>query len=241
MIVCTIMGHIVIHDFSMLDQLDRAIAQIVSLPDPDNEVEFLLCGDVDTDLFHWACICIKGYKEDYSHNHITATYVAPKTHQKALEKALVRRGHLVDRVVAPELPSPVGKANRVAYQSRLIRWCIEQSDHIISYVYLPLVTTWNRPYQYAKERGVNIIDIIDPQTQDYILEHIACMRPRQQQIFQSIQEGKDLNEIAAQHDISVGHLNWIIQREAQKLTDALRRRLNDQCRHGNVFDFRRYL
>lgn len=233
MIVCTIMGHAVPFDFSMWDKEDSAIRQVVCLP--DDEVEFLLNGDVDTDLFSWACTSLGAFKEMYPRTHITVTMVAPKCRQKSLERDLVRREHQVDRVVAPDLSSS-GRLDRISYQNRLVRWCIEQSDHIISYVYLPLATRWNRLYWYAKEREVNIIDIIDLQTQDFILENIARLPPRYQQIFQSMRDGKTLSEVAAQHNISVGHLNWLIQWKGRKLVDALLHRLSVGHSSGSIFD-----
>lgn len=234
MIVCTIMGHELPLDFSMWDKEDSAISRVVSLP--GDEVEFLLCGDVDTNLFSWACTCLGACKKDFPRTHITVTMVAPKCRQKALERDLVRREHRVDRVVAPDLPSSPGRPDRIAHQNRVVRWCIENSTHVISYVYLPLATRWNRLYLYAKERGVNIIDIIDPQIQDLILENIARLPPRKQQIFQSMQDGKTLSEVAAQHNISAGHLNWIIHREGQKLVDAIHRRLSVGHSSGSIFD-----
>lgn len=232
MTVCTILGHITAYDWLMWENLDSAVRRVLCLSD---EVEFLLHGDKESDLFNWACISLGAFKELRPHKHITITMVAPKHRQKALERDLVHRQHRVDRVVVPELPASAGRMNRITYEMRMARWCIENSTHLISYIYLPFATRLNYLYWYAKKREINIIDITDPETQSRILEDIARLPQRQQRILQSLQEGMPLEEIASQHGIGTYRLMQIIQREHRRLTDATIRRVASRCPHSSLF------
>lgn len=100
---------------------------------------------------------------------------------------------MVDRVVMA--PLSVSKEDDASLELPS-RWIIQQSTHLISYLYERFYETMNWELYYArKQPGLQVIDITSKETAQRIEDTIRTMPERPQLIFQKLGEGCTLKEI----------------------------------------------
>lgn len=211
---CSFLGRYNIYESKLYEKLKKAIDSIAQEQDG---IDFLFYSNGG--FFDSCFLAAWEAKQVYPDKEITITVV--RDNEEATEYVYnAEQGEtvippcIIDKViVAP--PFSISQ-NYVARQKKMRRWLIEQSTHIISYLYEGFHEAEYQQYKYAKHRGAKIIDVTDAETAAYIAQSIDTLEEREQKIIRSLESGKTLNEIAAGFGVS---------------SSAIRETLKHACRH----------
>lgn len=183
MAVCSFLGHqIYVYDRDILLRLVDATEKVVQ---ENDKVDFLLSLKPAYSL---SGVFLRTSLEMKIHypSKVTITVLLDDQEEYETYKLQTHIPHcMVDRVVI--VPDSVSQTRR---------WMIQQSTHLISYLYERFCEVENWELFYAKkQRGLQVIDITSEKTAQMIEEAIHTLSERERLIFQKLEEGCSLKEI----------------------------------------------
>lgn len=182
MAVCSFLGHqIHIYDRDIMRRLADAAVKVVQEHD---KVDFLLLLKPASLSGVFLRTSLE-MKTRYP-SKVTITVLLDDQEEYETYKLQKHVPHcMVDRVVI--VPASVSQTRR---------WMIQQSTHLISYLYERFYEVENRELFYAKKQpGLQVIDITSEKTAQTIEAAIHTLPEREQLIFQKLEEGCTLKEI----------------------------------------------
>lgn len=171
MATCTFLGHKEVHDKDIYEKLARAVYGLVEEHD---EAEFLF---YNQGTFYDLCLAaVLEARQRFPQKRISITWVVPAEERERFAADLAGgRGNLppcvADRVAAP----PPVSGSPVTAHKKIERWTIQQSTHLISYLYFAFCAPENRQYFYARAAGLTVLDMTSPETAARILEGAAAL------------------------------------------------------------------
>lgn len=183
MAVCSFLGHqIYIYDRNIIQRLTEAAEKVVQ---ENDHVDFLL---LLTPAYSFAGLFLRTSLEMKTRYPSKVTITVLLDDQEQYEKFRLQKYVpycMVDRSV--RVPDSVSQTSR---------WMIQQSTHLISYIYERLYESENWDFYYAKKQpGLQVIDITSDQTAQMIENAIHTRSEREQMVFQKLEEGCTLKEI----------------------------------------------
>lgn len=191
MAVCSFLGHQYhVYDRDIMLRLARAAEKVVQ---ENDKVDFLLSLSPGLSL---STSYLKTSLEMRTRYPSKVTVTIFLRSQEEYERFRLQK-HIplcmVDRVVMA--PPSVSKEDDASLELPS-RWIIQQSTHLISYLYERFYETMNWELYYArKQPGLQVIDITSKETAQRIEDTIRTMPERPQLIFQKLGEGCTLKEI----------------------------------------------
>lgn len=189
MAVCSFLGeHLYVYDRDIMQRLVDAAENVVQ---ENDTVDFWLCPSIPFfSLYLQTALEIKTrYPQKVS---ITALLKDQEEYERFKLQRFIPHC-MVDRIAM--FPHSVSKADNNSL-SPVIRWMIQQSTHLISYLYERFYGAENWDLYYAKKLpNLRIIDVTCEETAQLIENEICSMPEREQLIFQKLGEGYTLKEI----------------------------------------------
>lgn len=191
MAVCSFLGHQYhIYDRDIMLRLAAAAEKVVR---ENDTVDFLLLLSPGLSL---SASYLKTSLEMRTRYPAKVTVTILLRSQEEYEKFKLQKyvpPCMVDRVV---VAPPSGSKEGSDTLESLSRWIIQQSTHLISYLYERFYETANWELYYArKQPGLQVIDITSEETAQRIEDVIRTMPERTQLIFQKLDEGCTLKDI----------------------------------------------
>ena len=195
MAVCSFLGHHDIYDVEIGSMLENAVERIAV---ENEKTEFLIyrCNSFYQKCFQAALKAKTHYpakvtltlilsEEDYSKDHTGGIPVC-----------------MVDKII----PASSEDCNSMGHK-KLIQWLVQQSTHLVSYIYRSLYEQENHILDFAQRRtDLHIVDITDEYTAQEILKRTIHMSDRERFIFESLNEGRSPQELAETMGISENSL-----------------------------------
>ena len=220
MAVCSFLGHNGgydkegIYDVDIQDRLRAAVDRVVN---KNNTVEFLMYQRGP--FFDRCLLAVLEAKTRYPGKVTVSVVVDGET----------KIGHdyppcIVDKMVPLPLALPVGNNVAQSYKSA-VRFLIQQSTHLISCLYEPLLDTENLLlYSARRKKDLEIIDISNEQTVEAILEFATQLPDKEQLVFQKLNGGCTLKEAGALLGVGPERVRQIKVAAFHKLRKALEHR-----------------
>ena len=221
MFVCTFLGHKEVYDKDIYEKLTRAVYGLVEEHD---EAEFLF---YNQGTFYDLCLAaVLEARQRFPQKRISITWVVPAEERERFAADLAGgRGKLppcvADRVAAP----PPVSGSPITAHRKVERWTIQQSTHLISYLYFAFCAPENRQYFYARAAGLTVLDMTSPETAARILEGAAALPEREGLALRGALEGRSHREIGEILGISSSAAQQLSQRAGRSLRRAARQRL----------------
>ena len=215
MAICTFLGHRDIYEKGLYTRLSEVMREIVL---QNKEVEFLFCS---SGPFYDLCLAAAlEVKQRFPEKSITITWVVNADERELFVKNLTQYEAriptcMIDKVISPSLPTSLSEPDCIVAHKRVMRWAIQQSTHLISYLYFAFCETENRQYTYAHHRGLTILDVACKDTASYISQRVNALPERQQLITKKVAQEQPQKDI--------GQLLGIT-------TSAVRQELKQACR-----------
>lgn len=211
MAVCSFLGHHDIYDVEIGSMLENAVERIAV---ENEKTEFLIyrCNSFYQKCFQAALKAKTHYpakvtltlilsEEDYSKDHTGGIPVC-----------------MVDKII----PASSEDCNSMGHK-KLIQWLVQQSTHLVSYIYRSLYEQENHILDFAQRRtDLHIVDITDEDTAQEILKRTIHISDRERFIFESLNEGRSPQELAETMGISVNRLRQVLHHGCRTLRENMR-------------------
>ena len=219
---CSFLGDFNVYESGLFEKLKNAIDSITQEQD---EIDFLIYSNGG--FFDVCFLAAWEARQDYPEKKITLTVVrdneeAEEYVYKAEQGETAIPPCIIDKVIAAP-PFSVSQ-NYVAGRKKMLRWLIEQSTHVICYLYEGFHRAEYQQYKYAKRTGVKIIDVTDAETAAYIVQSIDTLEEREQKIIKSLNDGDTLKQIAAGFGISSSAVQQVAKHACRHLRERTARR-----------------
>lgn len=215
MAVCSFIGHEEVYDADIGSRVQLAINQIVENQD---SVEFLIYPHGE---FYNICLLAVLRARTYQPQKVTITLVVQEGHQFA--SAL---DYLTDKTVSLYFEPPK-KTDATFLHKKMLRWLIDNSTHLITYIYDRLYDPDNR---LPKKQPVpKLISVSTPETEAAILEAVPHMREQEQIVFQRVQEDYTLKAIGQVLGVSYERARQLLYLGCRTIRKHLRHRWRE-CR-----------
>lgn len=140
---------------------------------------------------------------------------------------------MVDGVVVPPVDTKGRhEADNFISHEDMMHWMIQNSTHLISYLYESFWEAGDRFLDYAQRTpSLKIISLTNSETELAIKESIASLSGKRGQAFQSWSAGKSPKDIAGEMGVSVGRANALIREGRRALREEMDKRYRQLVRH----------
>lgn len=233
MLVCSFLGHETVYDMNIYGNLLNAIEEIVQEAD---EVDFWFYGlgvalDSKKSFMSKCSDAVYEIKTRYPEKTIQHTQIVWEFLTENAKAALHRHVSdiptcFVDRVIAPSFPEPEFSDDISNVTNKIQRWIIQQSNHIISYVYTGFFDPINKHYNYAKKSKALIHDVTDSATAAQIYNSYDILDKFECQVVKGQSNGQSLKDLAKQLDIKQSDIKYYTDKARKVLTKRALQRLN---------------
>ena len=232
MAVCLFLGHWDIFDADIDSRLQEAVDLVIQ---KNKQVEFFVYTS-GYGQFYNRCLLAALRAKARQPQDITITLVL---HEEEYEKYLLQqRGSvpmcMIDKIVTPHFGGS-NDSNTARRYMKVLRWLLDRSYYLISYLYEDLCSPANRLLDYAqKKAGHTVLDIASSATRQAILESVPRLSGREQFVFQKYVENHHIQGIDETLSISKARVQQLLNRGCREVRGILRRRYGAeralQCR-----------
>ena len=199
MAVCSFLGHSGIYDADIDAVLQTAVEQL--------SVEY---GYVDFWIyphgkFTERCLLAALRAKTHYPTRVTITLAVPLIRSEDYSEQNISGIPfcMIDKVITHEVPPPSQRDYSVSYK-KMMQWIMENSTHLICYIYKNIYTQENQLLKIAKNKSkAEIISITNAETKQFIMESSVFMSDRERFIFNKMNEGKRPTEAAALVGLSI--------------------------------------
>ena len=223
MAVCSFIGDMDLYDLDMYPKVCAAINGIVA---ENSEVKFLFYPFNKMEAF--MNICLRAALEAKSHfsQKVTIALVLDEAgYEKFQEQDSGSLPYcVIDRVILP-FTIPSERSDHVNHYKKIQRWMIQESTHVLSYLYRQFFRAENQLLDYAKSRSITIIDLTDRDTEYSIDENIALLSEKERRAIQIIQTGHTRKEVETSLGISSTRVSQILTQSGRTLRKYAKKRL----------------
>lgn len=232
--ICTFLGHMRVYDSNIYQKLIETIQGIVKT---DDEIEFWFSSTYGT--FYEICLAAAYHtKQCYPQKKITTTVVVTLPNRaevitKLKQGSIKFPPYFVDRVVSlPSVPDQKNERNFSLAYKKIERWLLRRSSYLITYLYPAFCEPEMRHILYAKNRGVQIVDITNQATTDAIMESLNLLPEKEQFIVQKLLEGESFVGIGRHFGITGNAINQKAHLAAKSLRGYADARLRQEYKEG---------
>ena len=199
MAVCSFLGHRHIYGHDVQLRLQAAVNHLV---EENDSVEFLLYLWKSTEPFYALCLLAALRAKQCAPQKVTLTLVADRLE---LEPRLADKWtHPLFFIADRLLPLSVSKdRNPLKVLKRTVQWMVKQSTHVINGFYEDLFDRDDFVLNFARNAGVQIINVTAPELEQVILASSEQLPERQRFVFQMRKSGYTQKEIAIPQKLSV--------------------------------------
>ena len=216
MAVCSFLGHRHIYGHDVQLRLQAAVNHLV---EENDSVEFLLYLWKSTEPFYALCLLAALRAKQCAPQKVTLTLVADRLEleQRLADKWTHPLFFIADRL----LPLSVSKdRNPLKVLKRTVQWMVKQSTHVINGFYEDLFDRDDFVLNFARNAGVQIINVTAPELEQVILASSEQLPERQRLVFQMRKSGYTQKEIAMHLNLTVSRVQQIeaaVTKNLQKL------------------------
>lgn len=220
MAVCSFLGHRHIYGHDVQLRLQAAVNHLV---EENDSVEFLLYLWKSTEPFYALCLLAALRAKQCAPQKVTLTLVADRLEleQRLADKWTHPLFFIADRL----LPLSVSKdRNPLKVLKRTVQWMVKQSTHVINGFYEDLFDRDDFVLNFARNAGVQIINVTAPELEQVILASSEQLPERQRLVFQMRKSGYTQKEIAMHLNLTVSRVQQIeaaVTKNLQKQLDSI--------------------
>lgn len=220
MAVCSFLGHRHIYGHDVQLRLQAAVNHLV---EENDSVEFLLYLWKSTEPFYALCLLAALRAKQCAPQKVTLTLVADRLEleQRLADKWTHPLFFIADRL----LPLSVSKdRNPLKVLKRTVQWMVKQSTHVINGFYEDLFDRDDFVLNFARNAGVQIINVTAPELEQVILASSEQLPERQRFVFQMRKSGYTQKEIAMHLNLTVSRVQQIeaaVTKNLQKQLDSI--------------------
>ncbi len=189
----------------------------------NDSVEFLLYLWKSTEPFYALCLLAALRAKQCAPQKVTLTLVADRLEleQRLADKWTHPLFFIADRL----LPLSVSKdRNPLKVLKRTVQWMVKQSTHVINGFYEDLFDRDDFVLNFARNAGVQIINVTAPELEQVILASSEQLPERQRLVFQMRKSGYTQKEIAMHLNLTVSRVQQIeaaVTKNLQKQLDSI--------------------
>lgn len=218
MATCSFLGHAELYDVDIEGRLQAAVDRIVA----ENEtVEFLL---YDHGEFYDQCLLASMRARSRNPQKVTITLVSDR---KYIEYATRYRKdvplHMVDKIVIPSI-APSKSQSPTIPLNRLMRWTIQNSTHLVCYVYRGLHERVNYLLDFATSQSLEIFPVTSEDTEQAIIALSVKLPEQERFVLERINEGQVYSKIAANLNVSTSRIGQILHHGGRTIRKNLKHR-----------------
>lgn len=220
--VCSFFGQAKVYDPDLKKHLSQ---ELYALAEEHDAVEFLFHGQSSFAVQCFTAALMT--KQHFPDKKITLSIVQTKEEQTLLSAQQARKNydilyHFADRFFTPSIP----RTNHLrTNRRRLSRWIMQQSTHLIYYLYRELDEISDAEYQAIKRTDAVLLDVTCAETSNFLSEKIQHLPPQDQTILQKRLSGEGKKQIGAQLGLSTSLVNRAFFRSSVSLRKSLCERL----------------
>ena len=224
MAVCLFLGHWDMFDADIDSRLQEAVECVVQ---KNKQVEFLVYASGYGQFYH-RCLLAALRAKARQPQDITITLVL---HEEAYEKYLLQKPGsipmcMIDKIVTPHFGDS-NDSNTARRYIKVLRWLLDRSNYLISYLYKDLCSPANRLLDYAqKKAGHTALDITSSAIRQAILECVPRLSGREQFVFQKYVENHHIQGI--DEALSKARVQQLLNRGCREVRGILRRRYDEE-------------
>ncbi|MCI8828696.1 MAG: hypothetical protein HFE98_07575 [Ruminiclostridium sp.] len=204
MAVCSFLGHREVYDINIDVRIQLAVNRIV---EKNERVEFLLypCGN----FYDW---CLLAALRARSHNpeKVTITLVLQEEEYKPYlkQERINIPPCMIDKIVTPHID--IGKSKDVSMPyKKMNRWLIQNSTHLISYVYKSFHDQVSPLLDFAPSKPLEVIDITSTETIQASLECVSSLSGKELYVLEKMSEGHSIKEISEKMALTLNRIGQI--------------------------------
>lgn len=163
-----------------------------------------------------------------------AQVLSGKDHQRYMAEGATDISYcMVDEAVVPHVvvKGRQKAENSISYAD-MMYWMIQNSTHLISYLYESFGEAEDRFLDFARRNpSLKIISLTNSETEQAIKENITLLSSKRGQAFQSWSAGKRPKDIAGEMGVSVCRANALIREGRRALREEMDKRYRQLVRH----------
>ena len=213
MAICSFLGHAELYDVDIEDRLQAAVDRIVT---ENDTVEFLLH---DHREFYNQCLLAAMRARARNPQKVTITLVC----DSMIKCHRIAPLYVADRVFVLPKASYKSKDPTLSFK-RLVRWVIQNSTHLIRYVYKEFDSQVNYFLNLASNQPLKIFPVTSEDTRQTIIEFYKNLSDRDRLVFERAAEGLPQNKIAENLNISSSRVSQILHYGFRTIHKDLKRR-----------------
>jgi len=129
---------------------------------------------------------------------------------------------MVDKIITHNTPAATERDYSIPYK-KTMRWMIENSTHLVSYVYQTLYEYESRLLEFAQQtKNVKIISVTRDETKEAILKYAAFMSEKERDIFTRRNKGEKQTAIAKALGLTHERSRQVLQHGCRTIREKLR-------------------
>lgn len=223
--VCSFLGQYTVYDKDFLQRLTR---ELFILAQQYDSIEFLFnrSGDFEDQCF----LAAMTTRQHFLEKDITITLVLSNEQRTYFFSQIAQgRGHFphyfADRLLTP----PISYTDNPIANGKLVSlWILQQSTHLVRYLYRELDSLTPKEYLSAEALQCAILDISSKETSVFLANRVRFLPKQDQLILQKKLYGEKKTQIAKQLGLNTHAVNRSLFRSMVSLVRSLRRRLQAQ-------------
>lgn len=223
--VCSFLGQTDVYD---KDLKPRLIRELFTLAQQYDAIEFLF--NREGNFENLCFLAAMTTKQHFPEKDITLTLVMSNKHRAYFFSQIVQGvgnflHYFADRILTPEL-SYTDKF--LADGKRVFRWVLQQSTHLIRYLYREVDQFAPKGYPPAEALQCTILDVSSEETSAFLADRVRFLPEQDQLILQKKQSGERKTQIAKQLGLNTYAVDRSLSRSTISLVRSLRCRLQAQ-------------
>ena len=225
MAVCSFLGHWDIYDADIENRLQAAVDKVVNR---NESVEFWLYPHGE--FFNYCLLAVLRARTRCPRRVRIRLVVNERQYTDIMEqKPGSIPACMADSITMFHMEYPSQRDWAIPYKG-FLRFVVEKSDYVISYLYQKLYDPENHVFSFAEKRAdTEIISVVSAETEQIIVEDEGLMSEQEQVVFQKIGDGCSLKEAGGLLGVGRERTRQILRHGCGKIKKDLERRRRRAC------------